>query len=196
MQNIVQKGFFYGIMMTMLVACQPMNAMDSLAPTSETTPTLSHKDLNVKTYSAMVQKVSDGDTLNVVDETGRKRRIRLAFIDAPELKQDFGEASQKFLENQLLNQKVEIVVRDIDRYQREVATVYWYGKDMNFIQLKQGNAWHYQEYAKSKKGQNPSDFRLYEHAEHQARNQGLGLWENPNALAPWVFRKNQRKQSH
>lgn len=194
MQNIVQKGFFYGIMMAMLVACQPMNAMDSLAPTSETTPTLSHKYLNVKTYSAMVQKVSDGDTLNVVDEAGRKRRIRLAFIDAPELKQDFGEASQKFLQNQLLNQKVEIMIHDTDRYQREVATVYWYGKDMNFIQLKQGNAWHYQEYAK--KGQNPSDFRLYEHTEQQARNQGLGLWKNPNALAPWIFRKNQRKQSN
>lgn len=193
MQSIVYKWLFCLTMMATLVACQPMNP---LTPTSETNSSIVSKNLNLNHYSAMVQKVSDGDTLNVLDETGQKHRIRLAFIDAPELKQDFGEASQKFLQNQLLNQKVEIVVRDIDRYQREVATVYWYGKDMNLIQLKQGNAWHYQEYAKSKKGQNPSDFRLYEHAEHQARNQGLGLWKNPNALAPWVFRKNQRKQSH
>lgn len=193
MQSIVYKWLFYLTMMATLVACQSVNP---LTPTSETNSSIVTKNLNSNNYFAMVQKVSDGDTLNVQDETGQKHRIRLAFIDAPELKQDFGEASQKFLENQLLNQKVEIVVRDIDRYQREVATVYWYGKDMNLIQLKQGNAWHYQEYAKSKKGQNPSDFRLYEHAEHQARNQGLGLWENPNALAPWVFRKNQRKQSH
>lgn len=193
MQSIVYKWLFCLTMMATLVACQSVNP---LTPTSETNSSIVSKNLNSNNYFAMVQKVSDGDTLNVLDETGQKHRIRLAFIDAPELKQDFGEASQKFLENQLLNQKVEIVVRDIDRYQREVATVYWYGKDMNLIQLKQGNAWHYQEYAKSKKGQNPSDFRLYEHAEHQARNQGLGLWENPNALAPWVFRKNQRKQSH
>lgn len=193
MQSIVYKWLFCLTMMATLVACQSVNP---LTPTSETNSSVVSKNLNSNNYFAMVQKVSDGDTLNVLDETGQKHRIRLAFIDAPELKQDFGEASQKFLENQLLNQKVEIVVRDIDRYQREVATVYWYGKDMNLIQLKQGNAWHYQEYAKSKKGQNPSDFRLYEHAEHQARNQGLGLWENPNALAPWVFRKNQRKQSH
>lgn len=193
MQSIVYKWLFYLTMMATLVACQSVNP---LTPTSETNSSIVSKNLNSNNYFAMVQKVSDGDTLNVQDETGQKHRIRLAFIDAPELKQDFGEASQKFLENQLLNQKVEIVVRDIDRYQREVATVYWYGKDMNLIQLKQGNAWHYQEYAKSKKGQNPSDFRLYEHAEHQARNQGLGLWENPNALAPWVFRKNQRKQSY
>lgn len=193
MQSIVYKWLFCLTMMATLVACQSVNP---LTPTSETNSSIVSKNLNSNNYFAMVQKVSDGDTLNVLDETGQKHRIRLAFIDAPELKQDFGEASQKFLENQLLNQKVEIVVRDIDRYQREVATVYWHGKDMNLIQLKQGNAWHYQEYAKSKKGQNPSDFRLYEHAEHQARNQGLGLWENPNALAPWVFRKNQRKQSH
>lgn len=193
MQSIVYKWLFCLTMMATLVACQSVNP---LTPTSETNSSVVSKNLNLNHYSAIVQKVSDGDTLNVLDETGQKHRIRLAFIDAPELKQDFGEASQKFLENQLLNQKVEIVVRDIDRYQREVATVYWYGKDMNLIQLKQGNAWHYQEYAKSKKGQNPSDFRLYEYAEHQARNQGLGLWENPNALAPWVFRKNQRKQSH
>lgn len=193
MQSIVYKWLFCLTMMATLVACQSVNP---LTPTSETNSSIVSKNLNSNNYFAMVQKVSDGDTLNVLDETGQKHRIRLAFIDAPELKQDFGEASQKFLENQLLNQKVEIVVRDIGRYQREVATVYWHGKDMNLIQLKQGNAWHYQEYAKSKKGQNPSDFRLYEHAEHQARNQGLGLWENPNALAPWVFRKNQRKQSH
>lgn len=193
MQSIVYKWFFCLTMMATLVACQSVNP---LTPTSETNSSIVSKNLNSNNYSAIVQKVSDGDTLNVLDETGQKHRIRLAFIDAPELKQDFGKASQKFLQNQLLNQKVEIVVRDIDRYQREVATVYLYGKDMNLIQLKQGNAWHYQEYAKSKKGQNPSDFRLYEHAEHQARNQGLGLWENPNALAPWVFRKNQRKQSH
>lgn len=193
MQSIVYKWLFCLTMMATLVACQSVNP---LTPTSETNSSIVSKNLNSNNYFAMVQKVSDGDTLNVLDETGQKHRIRLAFIDAPELKQDFGESSQKFLENQLLNQKVEIVVRDIDRYQREVATVYWYGKDMNLIQLKQGNAWHYQEYAKSKKGQNPSDFRLYEYAEHQARNQGLGLWENPNALAPWVFRKNQRKQSH
>lgn len=190
MQSIVYKWLFCLTMMATLVACQSVNP---LTPTSETNSSIVSKNLNSNNYFAMVQKVSDGDTLNVLDETGQKHRIRLAFIDAPELKQDFGESSQKFLQNQLLNQKVEIVVRDIDRYQREVATVYWYGKDMNLIQLKQGNAWHYQEYAKSKKGQNPSDFRLYEYAEHQARNQGLGLWENPNALAPWVFRKNQRK---
>ena len=40
-----------------------------------------------------VVKVSDGDTVHVLDQTKTKHKIRLGGIDAPERKQAFGKKS-------------------------------------------------------------------------------------------------------
>lgn len=45
-------------------------------------------------YTARVTGVHDGDTVRVTDAHGAKRRIRLAYIDAPELDQAHGIASR------------------------------------------------------------------------------------------------------
>ena len=44
-----------------------------------------------------VVKVSDGDTVHVLDQTRRKHKIRLGGIDAPERKQAFGKKSKENL---------------------------------------------------------------------------------------------------
>ena len=44
-----------------------------------------------------VVKVSDGDTITVLDRDHRQIKIRLAGIDAPEKKQAYGERSKQHL---------------------------------------------------------------------------------------------------
>ena len=44
-------------------------------------------------FSAKVQRVVDGDTIYVVDNSGQKFKVRLTGIDAPEQNQPYGLAS-------------------------------------------------------------------------------------------------------
>ena len=124
-------------------------------------------------YTARVTGVHDGDTVRVTDAHGAKRRIRLAYIDAPELDQAHGIAS-----------------RDTDRYQRQVATITLGGQDINRAQIENGNAWHYRSIAR--KRQNPTDYAQYSQAEARAKQERIGLWHGKNPLAPWAYRQQQR----
>ena len=63
-----------------------------------------------KVYSATVSRVSDGDSLQVIDQHGRKRKLRFAYIDAPELQQAHGEASRKALQD-VLGKQAERSIR-------------------------------------------------------------------------------------
>ena len=53
--------------------------------------------LNAQTIQGKVVRVSDGDTITILDEAKVENKIRLNRIDAPEKRQAFGESSGKFL---------------------------------------------------------------------------------------------------
>ncbi|WP_126304061.1 thermonuclease family protein [Neisseria animaloris] len=143
-------------------------------------------------YSGRVIAVSDGDTVRVVDSNGNKHKIRLAYIDAPELQQAHGTASRDALRETLQGKNVEVTVFETDQYKREVAQVHLKnGQDVNLAQLQQGHAWHYVSIAKRK--QNAFDYAAYAYAEANARQDSRGLWRNRNPQAPWDYRKAQRQ---
>lgn len=143
-------------------------------------------------FHAKVVSVSDGDSVRVVDEYGQKHKIRLSYIDAPELNQAGGHESRQTLYHLVYRENVLVEVFDIDRYKRKVAKISIDGEDINLKQIQTGQAWHYQSIAK--KQQNPSDYRLYQQAQQNSQNARLGLWKNRKAIAPWQFRQQQRKQ--
>lgn len=70
-----------------------------------------------------MSKVYDGDTLHVIDGDGAKHKIRMAYIDAPEMKQAYGTRSRDNLRAAAEGRKVSVRVFETDRYQREVAQV-------------------------------------------------------------------------
>ena len=141
-------------------------------------------------YTARVTGVHDGDTVRVTDAQGAKRRIRLAYIDAPELDQAHGIASRDALRQLIDQQTVQLTIHDTDRYQRQVATITLNGQDINRAQIANGNAWHYRSIAR--KRQNRADYAHYAQAEARAKIERAGLWRESNPLAPWVFRRQQR----
>ena len=143
-----------------------------------------------QTYQAKVVKVADGDTATVTDTHGATHKIRFAFIDAPEKAQAYGMASKDALDKLINGKQVQVYVTDVDRYQREVAVISVNGLDVNYEQVKNGNAWHYQTYAK--KNQSPSDFSKYNTAWQQAQSKRIGLWGGKPPQAPWDFRAQQR----
>lgn len=154
-----------------------------------------------ETYTAKVIKVADGDTLTVQDKDGRKHKIRMHGIDAPETKQAHGVASADWMSARVLGTDVTIEVNDTDRYQREVAKVWGtpsdcqqpscaYTLDINLEAIKAGQVWWYKDYAKT---QAPQDRALYEQAETEARQARIGLWQGPRPTPPWEWRAEQRK---
>lgn len=135
---------------------------------------------------AQVAHVTDGDSLTLVD--GRK--VRLAWIDAPEIGQPGGAEARMTLEGLTLGKHAVLEEHGVDRYKRLLAVVTVDGgTDVNYLMVRSGNAWHYVEYAA--KGQRKEDFDLYAWAEQEARRSGFGLWGEP-AVAPWEWRKRKR----
>lgn len=90
-----------------------------------------------------VVKVSDGDTITVLDSSKTQHRIRLTGIDAPEKKQAFGEKSRLSLAALVAGKNVTVHWDNKDRYNRILGKVITPdGKDANLLQIKNGMAWH------------------------------------------------------
>lgn len=108
--------------------------------------------LSIFSYAldVFVEKVSDGDSF-VAKYNGKKIRVRMYGVDAPELKQKHGKESKEYLENLILGKKVELKVLYEDKYKRKIARVYYKNKEINLEMLRSGNVWFYEYHAKRKK---------------------------------------------
>jgi len=92
--------------------------------------TLERPGSRVHNYAAVVERVIDGDTLEVrIDlgfDTWRAEKIRLRGIDAPELRTDAGKRARAFVEDLLAGVR-QVVVRTYktDVYARYVGDVFF-----------------------------------------------------------------------
>lgn len=143
-------------------------------------------------YEGRVTDVHDGDTVRLTDTDGRRHKIRLAYIDAPETDQAYGLASRDRLRGLILGRTVQVRVTDTDQYGREVAYLFSDGLDVNRSQIESGAAWHYVSIAKRQ--QDKADYAAYAEAESQARRSRSGLWCERSPTAPWKFRHQTRGQ--
>ncbi len=156
------------------------------------------------TYS--VKKVSDGDTLSVIDTSGKSINVRFACIDAPEVphttkerqsrklvdKNQFswgGKAQQRV--QQLVTQagdRVQLTVTDTDQYGRQVSEVRL--PDGTFIQevlTKEGLAQVYRPYLK-----NCPSASVVEAAEADAKRRRVGVWRDTKYVSAWEWRRNKK----
>ena len=149
------------------------------------------KSISKQAYTGRVSSVSDGDTLHVTDSDGLKHKIRLAYIDAPELQQAYGTRSHQNLKRAADGENVNVTVFELDRYGREVAQVRMDGEDLNLMQIRDGAAWHYNAYAAKK--QKKTDYAAYAAAQENARQSRNGWWNGLHPQAPWDYRREQRE---
>jgi endonuclease YncB( thermonuclease family) len=131
--------------------------------------------------SGKVTEITDGDTI-VVWDGKHLVKIRLAGIDAPERKQEFGSKSRQSLVERVARKQIRIETQGKDRFGRTVGTVFLEKENVNLWLVENGWAWHYLEY---------SDSKTLAEAEEKARVGKLGLWSDANPLAPWDWRTKQ-----
>ena len=138
-----------------------------------------------------VVKITDGDTVNVLDQANTRHRIRLMGIDAPERKQPFGLKSKQNLSSLIAGKNIEVSYSKHDRYKRIIGKLLLDGQDINLTQIKQGFAWHYKQYQRE---QSKLDQALYSSSEIEARSKRIGLWSVP-AVPPWEYRRAKNKSN-
>lgn len=126
-----------------------------------------------------VIKVKDGDTIVVLDSLNHQTIIRLAEVDCPETTQSFGKIAKAFTISEVAMKTVTYEIISIDRYGRTIAKVFYQGKYLSEEIIKKGLGWHYKEYSNS---ENLATLQ------RNAEKNKLGLWIDPNAIPPQVYR--------
>jgi endonuclease YncB( thermonuclease family) len=150
------------------------------------------------TLEGRIVHVADGDTVTLL-AGGKQHRIRLASIDAPETGhgrdkpgQPFAQASRHSLETLVAGRTLTAHCYEQDRYGRDVCDLPAEdGETANRKQVEAGYAWA----NTVRHGEYLRDASLPA-LEREARAARKGLWAQPGAVPPWVWRYecwNERK---
>lgn len=136
------------------------------------------------TLTGVVTRVSDGDTLwlrPATDGLSRKPvKVRLLGIDAPEHCQAGGAAATTALQTRVLQRTVVVRVVGTDRYGRLLGGLQLNGEDVAAWMVREGHAWSHRRYGVAD---------VYAAEERQARDTRRGLFIDPHAIQPRVFRQ-------
>lgn len=134
------------------------------------------------TYEVSVSSVVDGDTFK--DSKGQYYRI--AFIDAPEKNQDFGNVATAFLKNLIEDKQCTVEAVSTDKYGRIVAKVYINGLDIAALLVEFGFA-HDVSSAFNADQEYSGKLSLLE---SKAKEERAGLWSADDVKSPYEFRQS------
>lgn len=146
-----------------------------------------------QTFSGVVTRVSDGDTLWVQPDDGapgssgaapttRRKpiKLRLVGIDAPERCQAHGDVATRALSDLVLHQRVTVRRRATDDYGRALGTLWRGDLDVSAQLVRDGHAWS----ARYRRDLGP-----YAREEQAARAARRGLFADASAQLPRDFRR-------
>lgn len=133
--------------------------------------------LTLTAHAEPVCKVYDGDTFTMCSG----ERVRLADVDAPELKQPYGYQSRDFLKSVVAGKDVLLTCKG-KSFDRRVCAASVDGLDLGSIMVRSGFAYDSPKYSRGR----------YNPDQQQAARQGAGVWQQPDGgQRPWDFRKQR-----
>lgn len=154
-------------------------------------------------FIGTIKSVHDGDTYGFTRRDGTRDRIRLGWVDCPELfsppyvlkAQPFGVQTGNYVRDLIGGKTVLIDSLSTDEYGRQVSLVYIPVNDTTFVSLspllvQNGYAWVVKKYIKD-----PELYAVLKQAQKTARDSKLGLWALPGRkYTPAWWRKNHGKK--
>ena len=144
---------------------------------------LAHSPTLADSITGRVSRVIDGDTVIVVDRADSQVRVRLADIDAPEMRQPYGPQAKAALVTMSGGKQVTVTYTRRDRYGRILGTLTIGNRNINLTMVQSGHAWRYR-YARNT--------GVIADAERFARENRLGLWRAGGVVEPWAYRARRR----
>lgn len=138
-------------------------------------------------FHGTVVRVIDGDTF-WVERPNRTDKIRLRYVDAPELKQPGGLEAKDAAESLVLGKRVSVLVSG-KSYGRYVGQVTVNGVNLGEELILQGQAMVDPLYT-------PENSALWE-IETDAREARRGIWEKAgnSVEPPWEWRKRMKREA-
>lgn len=133
-------------------------------------------------FEGKVTEVQDGNTLSIAS-VGGTLRVRLAEIDAPDLRQPHGVAARQALSELCLDRPAMVEFAAAPAGGRVTGWVKCDGTEAGSSQVERGMAW-------VRKHSVQSTSPLY-FLEDQAQRQKLGLWADPMPVPPWQWRRRK-----
>jgi len=125
----------------------------------------------------------------VLTTSKQQIRVRLAFVDALEKGQPFGQREKQAMSELVFDKDVELLPHTIDRYGCLVAREIVDGQDAGLELLKEGLCWVYEKHV----GEAPDEIQAdYRDAQDDAQSEKAGLWQDPDPVPPWEWRKGKR----
>jgi len=193
-QRKIQSKYRIGLLLLLafLIYFTYVDKLDEPAPPAVEKPAPNAKKPKEKkplryltVFEGKVIGIKDGDTFEVLYD-GQPERVRLAEIDCPEKSQPFGKNARQYASDLSFGKTVVVTsTGKRDRYKRVVGTIVTQDSvNVNEELVRAGYAWHYKQYSKSS---------LLAEMEEEARANKVGLWADKSPVAPWEWRKRQRK---
>lgn len=143
--------------------------------------------------SAKVLAVHDGDSYKLL--IGKDSIwVRLAFVDCPEVNsnhicatQPYGKAVGDSVRTELKGKDVMIKFITMDIYNRYVVRLALNGEDYSTSLVRRGMAW-----VVNTKELNKEEYSILINYKKLALKNRIGLFVNPNAISPELFRKRNK----
>ncbi|MDR1715708.1 MAG: thermonuclease family protein [Prevotella sp.] len=105
--------------------------------------------LSPHTLKSKIIRVSDGDTVILLDSDDTQHKIRLHGIDAPENGQPYGNKAKEYLSDLIAGKTVTVNIKGKDQYKRILGVIYLRETNINAEMIRAGYAWNY-KYSKDK----------------------------------------------
>ena len=141
--------------------------------------------LTAHAWIAKVVSVTDGDTIKVYNVDKGQVKIRMYGIDTPEKAQPFGKAAEKHLASLVAGTTVKVESVTTDRYGRTVGIVSDNEVNINKEMVRAGYAWVYRKYC------DRPFCSEWLSLEDKARSSRIGLWQEPDPIPPWEWRRRK-----
>ena len=139
-------------------------------------------------WSGEVVGVADGDTITVLhSKTLKLVAIRLYGIDCPEKGQAFNKRARQFTSVMAHGKIVQVNPITKDEYGRTVAIVAVGKSLLNEEVIKAGFGWVYSFDCHERICESWKAKQL------KAKIAKQGLWQNPDPLPPWQFKRKMKK---
>ena len=144
---------------------------------------LSHVDANAASLVGKVIEVNSGDAITI-SNLNRPVRVKLLGIDAPEMKQPFGDVAKKHLSDLVHDKSVIVEYHGIAADGSLTGRVLVENADVCAQMIRDGVAWFD---FRNQDRLSATDREVYRQSELAARNERRGLWQAENPMAPWEF---------
>lgn len=140
---------------------------------------------SANTLQGLVREVHDGKSITV-ENTGRRIKVILKGMDAPEQDQPYADVALKHLLGLVMNRPVAIELTGLGAGSTLIGKVICEERDIALQMIRDGVAWFDRSY---ENGLSEADRRLYAASEQAARNEHRGIWQDPSPIPPWEWRQ-------